>query len=180
MTPTEIHVSGLEGHRALAHPLRLRILRLIREEPRSASALARELGVRPGSARFHLGVLERAGIARRAGGRVIRGGREILYDAPIAVHLDDDVGPAARWATDRAYLDELGRLLASSATESGGPMDFGLAVRRLRPRDVAAAQRILREASRRIEALARPHDPTARPHLVASQFVRLPPVEDAP
>ena len=171
----DVHVPSLEGHRALAHPLRLRILRLLREEPRSASSLARELDVLPGSARFHLGVLERAGIARRSGEeRVIRGGREVLYTAPDAVHFDDDVEPAVRWATDRAYLEELSRLLEAGATDPGGAADFGLAVHRLRPRDVDAAQTILRDASRRLASLDRPDDPAARPHLVASQLVRLP------
>jgi DNA-binding transcriptional ArsR family regulator len=180
MTDRDLHVSGLEGHRALAHPLRLRILRLLREEPRSASGLARELGVLPGTARFHLKVLERAGIARRAGARDIRGGHELLYTAPEAVHFDDDVEPAIRWATDRAYLEELGRLLESGATDPGGAADFGLAVHRLRPRDVGEAQRIMRDASKRLAALSRPDDPAARPHLVASQLVRLPSTETSP
>jgi DNA-binding transcriptional ArsR family regulator len=172
-SPEGVRVAGLAGHRALAHPVRLRILRLLREQPRSASSLARELGVLPGSARFHIGVLARAGIARRAGERRIRGGVEVLYTAPDAVELDDDVEPAVRRATDRAYLDELVRLVALGDTETGAAADFGLAVHRLRPGDVGTAQGIMREASRRIGALDEPADPSAQPHLMASQLVRL-------
>jgi DNA-binding transcriptional ArsR family regulator len=169
------HAAGLAGHRALAHPLRLRIIRLLRVEPRSASSLGRELGVLPGSARFHLKVLERAGVVSRAGERVVNGGREVLYSAPDSITLDDDVDPAVRWATDRAYLQELTRLIEFGATEQGGLAGFALHVSHLRPRDAAKAERIVREASRSIAELSRPDDARATPHLVATQLVALPP-----
>lgn len=167
-------VAGLAGHRALAHPLRLRIIRLLRVEPRSASSLARELEVLPGSARYHLGVLERAGIVHRAGERVVNGGVEVLYAAPDEIEVDDDVEPAVRWATDRAYLQELTTLVELSATEPGGLAGFSLAVPHLRPGDAAHAERIVRRASRELAALDRPDDPDAVPHVVATQLVRLP------
>ena len=171
---SETHAAGLAGHRALAHPLRMRIIRLLRGEPKSASALARELDVLPGSARFHLGVLERAGIVSRAGERVVNGGREVLFAAPDVVTLDDDVEPAVRWATDRAYLQELTTLIELGATEPGGIAGFSLHVSHLRPRDASKAEGIVREASRKLAELDRPDDPTATPHLVATQLVRLP------
>ncbi len=171
---TEARVPGLAGHRALAHPLRLRIIRLLRSEPMSASALARELGVLPGSARFHLGVLERAGIVSRSGERIVNGGREVLYAAPQVVRLDDDVEPALRWATDRTYLQELTRFVELAATDPGGVAGFSLQVWRLRPVDAAEAERIMIEAGERLAALHRPDDPTARPHLAATQLLRLP------
>lgn len=176
----EAHVPGLAGHRALAHPLRLRILRLLRAEPRSASALARELDVLPGSARFHLGVLERAGIVERSGERVVNGGREVLYTAPEVLRVDDDVEPAVRWATDRAYLQELTRLVELAATDPGGIAGFSLHVWRVRPSDEAKAERIMIEASRRLAALDRPDDPTAQPHMAATQLLRLPEGTGAP
>jgi DNA-binding transcriptional ArsR family regulator len=171
---TEAHASGLAGHRALAHPLRLRIIRLLRTGPRSASALARELGVRPGSARFHLGVLERAGIVSRAGERVVNGGREVLFAAPEVVTLDDDVEPSVRWATDRAFLQELTHLVELGATEPGGVAGFSLHVWRFRDRDAKRAERIVRQATRALAELHRPDDPRARPHLAATQLIRLP------
>jgi DNA-binding transcriptional ArsR family regulator len=173
-TSSETHAASLAAHRALAHPLRLHIIRLLRVEPRSASALARELDVLPGSARYHLGVLERAGIVSRAGERIVNGGREVLFAAPDVIHLDDAVEPAVRWATDHAYLQELTRLIELGATEPGGVAGFSLHVTRLRPRDAAKAERIVREASRRISELDRPGDPKARPHLSATQLIRLP------
>jgi DNA-binding transcriptional ArsR family regulator len=172
---TEVHAPGLEGYRALAHPLRVRIVRMVRERPMSASALARELDILPGSARYHLRTLERAGIAQRAGERTIRGGREVLYSAPDVVRLDDDVAPAVRRAADRAYLQDLGAVLDEASSAPGGVAGFSLQVRHLRPGDVAKAERIVMEAGRRFAALDHPDDPTAQPHAMGSQLVRLPP-----
>jgi DNA-binding transcriptional ArsR family regulator len=170
----EARVPGLVGHRALAHPLRLRMIRLLRIAPGSASSLARELDVLPGSARYHLGVLERAEIVSRAGERIVNGGREVLFAAPDVIELDDDVTPPVRWATDRAYLQELTSLVELGATEPGGLAGFSLQVSRLRPSDAERAERIVRHASRKLAALDRPGDPDAVPHLVATQLVRLP------
>ncbi len=69
-------VGGLHAMRALAHPTRVRMMHLLRAEPLSASELARRLGIRFGSAQYHLRSLERAGIALRVGERSRRGGTE--------------------------------------------------------------------------------------------------------
>jgi DNA-binding transcriptional ArsR family regulator len=171
---TETHAGGLEGYRALAHPLRVRIVRMLRDRPMSASGLARELEILPGSARYHLRTLERAGIAQRAGERMIRGGREVLYTAPDVVRLDDDVAPAVRRSADRAYLQDLGSVLDEASSAPGGVAGFSLQVRHVRPRDVAKAERIVMEASRRFAELDHPDDPTAEPHALGTQLVRLP------
>lgn len=47
--------------RALAHPLRLRLLELLRRGPATASQLARELGESSGATSYHLRALARAG-----------------------------------------------------------------------------------------------------------------------
>ena len=172
---TEIHAAGLEGYRALAHPLRVRIVRMLRDRPMSASSLSRELDILPGSARYHLRTLERAGIAQRAGERTIRGGREVLYSAPDVVRLDDDVAPAVRRAADRAYLQDLGSVLDEASSAPGGVAGFSLQVRHLRPDDAAAAERVVLEASRRFAELDHPDDPAAQPHALGTQLVRLPP-----
>jgi DNA-binding transcriptional ArsR family regulator len=151
---------------------------MVRDRPMSASALARELDILPGSARYHLRTLERAGIVQRAGERTIRGGREVLYSSPDVVRLDDEVPPSVRRATDRAYLQDLQAVLDEAASEPGGVAGFALQVRHLRPQDVAEAELIVMEAGRRFRALDRPDDPSARPHAFASQLVRLLPDRD--
>jgi DNA-binding transcriptional ArsR family regulator len=59
--------------RAAAHPLRLRLLELLREGPATASQLARRLGETSGATSYHLRVLGKAGLieedAERGNGR---------------------------------------------------------------------------------------------------------------
>lgn len=52
---------GAKEVRALAHPLRLRMLELLREGPATATTLARELGESTGATSYHLRALERGG-----------------------------------------------------------------------------------------------------------------------
>jgi len=55
---------GLSGDqlRALSHPLRLRMLEVLREGPATASALGRRLGESSGATSYHLRALARAGV----------------------------------------------------------------------------------------------------------------------
>ena len=58
---------GLTGDqlRALSHPLRLRIVEVLREGPATASALGRRLGESSGATSYHLRALAKAGWSRR-------------------------------------------------------------------------------------------------------------------
>jgi DNA-binding transcriptional ArsR family regulator len=105
--------------RALAHPTRIRMLHLLRAEALSASALARRLGIRFGSAQYHLRSLERAGIALRVGERSRRGGTEILFEVPhgLWVDVEPDAPPGMRQAMNRAYVAELLRRMDAAASE---------------------------------------------------------------
>jgi DNA-binding transcriptional ArsR family regulator len=105
--------------RALAHPTRVRMLHLLRAEALSASELARRLGIRFGSAQYHLRSLERAGIALRVGERTRRGGTEILFEVPhgLWVDVEPDAPRGMRQAMNRAYVAELLRRMDAAATE---------------------------------------------------------------
>lgn len=62
MPPTRKHVRDVETLRALAHPLRLRLLGLLRVAgPATASELARQVGESSGSTSYHLRQLARYG-----------------------------------------------------------------------------------------------------------------------
>jgi DNA-binding transcriptional ArsR family regulator len=104
--------------RALAHPTRVRMLHLLRAEALSASELARRLGIRFGSAQYHLRSLERAGIALRVGERTRRGGTEILFEVPhgLWVDVEPDAPLGIRQAMNRAYVAELLRRMDEAAT----------------------------------------------------------------
>jgi DNA-binding transcriptional ArsR family regulator len=105
--------------RALAHPTRVRMLHLLRADALSASELARRLGIRVGSAQYHLRSLERAGIALRVGERSRRGGTEILFEVPrgLWVDVEPDAPAGMRQAMNRAYVAELLRRMDAAATE---------------------------------------------------------------
>lgn len=65
--------------RALAHPLRLRMLSLLTGGPSSAAVVARELGVSQANASYHLRQLLGAGLIVDAGEVAVRGGRARMY-----------------------------------------------------------------------------------------------------
>jgi DNA-binding transcriptional ArsR family regulator len=154
-----VRVGGLAAMRALAHPVRVRMLQLLRAEPMSASALARRLDIRVGSAQYHLRTLERAGIARRAGERRKRGGTEILFAVPRPLRVDLDAGsPASLRAVHHAFVGELGRRMDAAAAEPG-LLDtdrdaFAIRELELRPEAVPAAVEALRAFLDRLDALA--------------------------
>jgi len=76
-----IHVDDPSALRALAHPLRLRIIGSLRTDgPQSVGALAERLDAAPGSISFHLGTLERHGFVTQAP-ELARDGRERWWRA---------------------------------------------------------------------------------------------------
>jgi DNA-binding transcriptional ArsR family regulator len=172
-----IRVRGTEAMKALAHPARLQMMHMLRSEPASASELARRLGIRYGAARFHLGLLARAGIAVPAGERVKRGGREMLFRVPkVWVQWDPDTPLELRSGVVRAYVGEIGRLLDASAAQWRREEEEHhiLAAPRLRltPEGARAAQAVLEEALERVERLDDEH---GSPYAVGLQFFRIDP-----
>jgi DNA-binding transcriptional ArsR family regulator len=59
---TEHRKADRTAMRALAHPLRISMLEVLRQGPSTASRLARELGESTGATSYHLRVLARAGL----------------------------------------------------------------------------------------------------------------------
>ena len=75
--------------RALAHPLRLRMLNLMWPGPMSAAELARELDISHALASQHLRRLDAAGLVELAEERTRRGGRERRYRTVHGSPLSD-------------------------------------------------------------------------------------------
>lgn len=73
--------NGLEQVRALAHPLRLRLLELFARQPRTAKQAAEVLGEPPTRLYHHVAALERAGLIRLKETRQNRGTTEKYYEA---------------------------------------------------------------------------------------------------
>lgn len=92
-------------HKALADPLRIRLLEALWDTPRSARELADFVGMPADRLYYHLGQMERAGLIRvaeyqpRARGKVER-----VY-APVEVEPPHDAGPEETAAFLGAVLD---------------------------------------------------------------------------
>ena len=99
--------------RAVAHPLRLRILSLLTGAELSAAEVARELGVTHANASYHLRVLAHAGEVVVAGEEKIRGGVAKRYRHPWEQHRTTGSTPGGsereRETYVRAMVEELVR-----------------------------------------------------------------------
>jgi DNA-binding transcriptional ArsR family regulator len=119
---TTNHHERLRGLRAIAHPLRLRILSLLTGGAMSAAEAARELGETQANVSYHLRRLHEAGLLRIAEEVSIRGGRAKRYR--------HDPGSGEQLTTDRedhlvlaaALGDELCRRTALRRPDARGTM----------------------------------------------------------
>jgi DNA-binding transcriptional ArsR family regulator len=75
----EVIAGQQEQLRAMAHPVRLRILSLLTGHAMSSAELARELGMKHAAVSYHVRQLERAGFLEVAETRTVRGGHERRY-----------------------------------------------------------------------------------------------------
>lgn len=98
MTPSaevprpQIDVRDPKAMRALAHPLRLNLLALLRRDgPQSVGALSELADAAPGSISYHLATLQRFGFVEPAP-ELARDGRETWWRA---VHLETHYEPSA-------------------------------------------------------------------------------------
>jgi DNA-binding transcriptional ArsR family regulator len=71
--------TNVHGLRALAHPVRLRLLSLLTGQAMSAAEAARELGCNHANASYHLRLLRDAGLLEVAEEVSVRGGRAVRY-----------------------------------------------------------------------------------------------------
>ena len=73
---------GIKELRAMAHPVRLRMLSLLTDSAMSAAEVARELGLTHSNASYHLRILLDSGELVEAGEERIRGGVAKRYRYP--------------------------------------------------------------------------------------------------
>ena len=103
----EFQVTTAEHYKALAHPLRQRLLFRL-GEPATTSQLAAALRTNKGNIAYHLGVLRDAGLVTPAGARQVRGGTEQYYQRVARIISFADHHPQADLpASFRAVADEI-------------------------------------------------------------------------
>jgi DNA-binding transcriptional ArsR family regulator len=97
---------GLTGDqlRALSHPLRLRMLEVLREGPATASALGRRLGESSGATSYHLRALAKAGVVEEdeRGSKRERWWRRVDSFTLVSRALPAELDPAEAAAIEAA------------------------------------------------------------------------------
>jgi DNA-binding transcriptional ArsR family regulator len=133
--------------KALAHPLRQRLLYALGEEPATISQLAVSFGERKGNIGHHLKVLAAAGMVRVVETRQVRGGTEHYYQRTTRRVYVGGPPAASTTAMLQAVADEL------TAARSPAPKEPLLILRHVRlspaqaERLAAALTTIVNEAS---------------------------------
>jgi DNA-binding transcriptional ArsR family regulator len=92
--------------RALAHPLRLRLLEVLRDGPATATQLGRELGESSGATSYHLRELAKAGFVEDDEERSSGRDRYWRRTRPLVV-VDSDPADDAEYAAALAQLREV-------------------------------------------------------------------------
>jgi len=150
--------------RALAHPLRLRLIELFAAGPLTAKQAAQKLGQPPTRLYHHVATLERAGLLRLARTRAVRGATEkyfALARQPLR-SLGRDGTDAMRQATARDRMaisvtlfdrarGELMRALDAGALEKKRPLIAIRALARTTPSGARRLQRDLMAAIRHLQ-----------------------------
>jgi DNA-binding transcriptional ArsR family regulator len=114
-------VSDVSSLRAVAHPVRLRMLSVLTGTAMSAADLARTLDVSHANASYHLRQLADAGEVVEAGEQKIRGGVAKLYRYPHEAETPrHDADNADRLVYTRAVAAELERRIADRVPGHGG------------------------------------------------------------
>jgi len=108
--------TSLADLRAMAHPVRLRILSLLTGAPMSAAEVARELDLTHANASYHIRLLHEAGLLVEAGEETIRGGRAKRYRYNLE-HPGSSSADAA--ASAPYYLAVAGELVRRASSRRG-------------------------------------------------------------
>jgi DNA-binding transcriptional ArsR family regulator len=106
VTEEQLEITGPQHFKALAHPLRQRLLFAL-AEPATTSQLAVSMRSNKGSIAFHLRVLREAGLVTTAGTRQVRGGTEQYYQRIARImHFAGEHSPANLPVAFRAIADQ--------------------------------------------------------------------------
>jgi DNA-binding transcriptional ArsR family regulator len=120
---------GVAEIRALAHPLRLRLMELFAETPRTTKQIADLLGEPPTRLYHHVAALERAGLVRLKETRQNRGTTEKWYEATAPTMGSWAVRPSGVKSRSKRESAARRALAMSVLTQSRQEMVAAMAVR---------------------------------------------------
>jgi DNA-binding transcriptional ArsR family regulator len=105
--------------KALGHPVRHRIVNVLRQRPATLGQLASAMGLAKGTISFHMRVLREAGLVRMAGTRHVRGGTEQYFALVSAGFRHEDAEAGTEFLVHAALAEMLPAGSSESARESG-------------------------------------------------------------
>lgn len=103
--------------KALGHPVRHRIVNVLRQRPATLRQLASVMGLTKGTISFHIRVLRDAGLIRLAGTEQVRGGTE-QYFALVSTSFKHEAAAGPEFLVQAA----LAEMLPAEDDESGRTM----------------------------------------------------------
>jgi DNA-binding transcriptional ArsR family regulator len=152
--------------KALAHPTRIRVLAMLREQRASPVELSARLGESLGTVAYHVRTLKGLGLIKLVATRQRRGATEHIYEAVPDPRFSDEawdrLGPVDKQRMLSAQLREVGEYAAGSAAAGGFDRPDATIERRALRLDekgwgalAKAAQKWLAEADRIQESAAK-------------------------
>ena len=136
--------------KALAHPLRVRILRILESRTASPNELANELGAPLPNVSYHVRALARAGLAELVRTTPRRGAVEHYYRAIGHVRVSNrawaDVPSIVKAGLVDSALSQIGETVTAAAVEGGFERSDAVLVRRPVTLDEEGFQTLSREA----------------------------------
>jgi DNA-binding transcriptional ArsR family regulator len=153
-------IRGLAQVRALAHPLRLRLLELFIEQPRTTKQAAQALGESPTKLYHHVAALEQAGLVRLRETRQNRGTTEKYFEAvarryEAAPEIAGQLTGSDRAAIGMVLFDQAREELVRALAAAGDELPEMMAIRgllRLSPRGAKLLKKELAAVLARVKA----------------------------
>jgi DNA-binding transcriptional ArsR family regulator len=105
--------------KALGHPVRHRIVNVLRQRPATLGQLASAMGLAKGTISFHMRVLREAGLVRMAGTQHVRGGTEQYFALVSAGFRHEDAEAGTGFLVQAALAEMLPADGSESAREPG-------------------------------------------------------------
>jgi DNA-binding transcriptional ArsR family regulator len=150
MENIELVLSDPRVVKALAHPLRAKLLALLDRREASPSQLSEELGVPLGTVSYHVRTLHEMGLLRLVGEARQRGAVEHYYTGVKWVIHEDAwkaLPGALRGMVQQSFISQIGEDVSSSAPSGGFDEPYSLLNREILDLDEEGALQLAREVS---------------------------------
>lgn len=180
--PQRLLVNTDQQFRAIADPIRSKILGIIQTRPATAKQIADRLGEAPGTIGHHLQVLERAGLAQIVARRIVHGIVAKYYTRTARIftfEFPPEITGHARMSPDILEVARAESIEAAAAYGDATPCESAFPHVRISEERAQVYQERLEDLLN--DLLAEPVDPTGRVYGVVFEMFLAPPyLQDMP